>query len=235
MKQTVFKYDIHVHSKEGSPCGKDSAVDIARAYAKGGYDGFVLTDHFGRYLLDLFDSYREAIDNQYRAYCLAREEGERLGLRVFFGIEYRHGVYDFLTFGIDRDFLLRNEDIFEIPFEEYAARVHEVGGLIIQAHPFRKVGRHPLMIQNSYVDAIEIYNGSHVPYHSPYPAVYNDLAAHYAEVMGLIGTAGSDTHDVDKRDGTPFRHASMLFEEKIDSVEMLMAKIRGRQFVIEKE
>ena len=41
-----YKYDLHVHTKEGSPCGKNTAVDIVRCYVNGGYSGIVITDHF---------------------------------------------------------------------------------------------------------------------------------------------------------------------------------------------
>ena len=52
-----YRYETHMHSREGSACGKDSAADMVRAYHAAGYAGAVLTDHFiwgtGLYLFPL--------------------------------------------------------------------------------------------------------------------------------------------------------------------------------------
>ncbi len=228
-----YKYDIHVHSKEGSPCAHDSARDLAKAYANGGYEGFVLTDHFYKSHIMSDGSYKNGVMRNYNAFLEARDEGKKCGVDVLFGIEFRYNGDDFLTFGIDLDFLLANEDIFDISFEEYARRVHEAGGFISQAHPFRN-GKRPIVVQIPYVDAIEVFNASHSDTDSHYPAYYNDLAELLAEKMGLVGTAGSDTHDVRKSDFTPYRKASMLFNERIKDEKHLVELLRKNEFGIYK-
>lgn len=229
-----YKYDIHVHSKEGSPCGKDSARDIARAYSNSGYAGFALTDHFYREHIMSDGCYKNGVMRNYNAYLEAKNEGEKAGTDVFFGIEFRFEKDDFLTFGIDLDFLLANEDIFDISFEEYADRVHEAGGFIIQAHPFRYIKK-PIVVRVPHVDAIEIYNGSHTDNGtSHYRGYFNDIAEVFAKNMGIIGTAGSDTHDVKKDTCEPFRKASMLFDEKISDEKHLIELIKRNEFSIYK-
>ncbi len=229
-----YKYDIHLHSNEGSPCGNASARDLAKAYKNGGYTGFVLTDHFYESHIMSAGSYKDGVMRNYNAYLAAKEEGDKCGVDVLFGIEYRYQSDDFLTYGIDLDFLLENEDIFDISFEEYARRVHEAGGFIVQAHPFRYIKK-PIVVQVPYIDAIEIYNGSHTDNGtSHYPAHFNDSAELFAKNMGLIGTAGSDTHDIRKWDFTPFRKASMLFSERVKDEKHLVELMKKNEFSIYK-
>lgn len=228
-----YKYDIHLHSDEGSPCGNASAKDLPRAYKNGGYSGFVLTDHFFREHIMSAGSYKDGVMRNYNAYLEAKKEGDKIGIDVFFGIEFRYRGDDFLTYGIDLEFLLANEDIFDIDFAEYSRRVHEAGGFIIQAHPFRN-GNRPVVIQVPYIDAIEIFNASHNDTTSHYPAFYNDLAEHFASKMGIIGTAGSDTHDIRKSDFTPYRKGSMIFGEKVRDEKHLIELIRENRFGIYK-
>lgn len=229
----MYKFDIHCHCAEGSFCARAPLQDLVRAYAKAGFDGIVLTDHFIYDMIDHYGDYRSFVDNQWQTYQKAKAEGEACGLTVLYGLEYRYKYYDFLVYGITPDFLLANPDIFAIPFEEFARRVHGCGGFIIQPHPFRYL-KAPIYIPVDEVDALEIYNGSHSDVNSPYPAFYNDLAEHFAQKMERIGTAGSDTHRVTD-DGRPNRYAAMLFEEKITDIEDLIRQIKNQQFTIEKK
>ena len=41
-----YLYETHMHTKEGSACGRDNAADIVRAYKEAGYAGVIVTDHF---------------------------------------------------------------------------------------------------------------------------------------------------------------------------------------------
>ena len=41
-----YKYDLHIHTKEVSPCGRLSIEEIIDKYIEEGYSGLVLTDHF---------------------------------------------------------------------------------------------------------------------------------------------------------------------------------------------
>lgn len=42
----MFKYETHMHTKEGSACSSAPAADMARAHKEAGYDGIFVTDHF---------------------------------------------------------------------------------------------------------------------------------------------------------------------------------------------
>ena len=42
----MYKYDLHVHTKEGSACARNTGAEMAEMYAREGYSGFFVTDHF---------------------------------------------------------------------------------------------------------------------------------------------------------------------------------------------
>ena len=46
MENRTYRYDLHVHTYEGSACARSLAADIADFYKAKGYDGIVITDHF---------------------------------------------------------------------------------------------------------------------------------------------------------------------------------------------
>ena len=43
---TIYKYDIHTHTSEVSPCGKVEAEKVVELYKEAGYTGIVITDHY---------------------------------------------------------------------------------------------------------------------------------------------------------------------------------------------
>ena len=42
----MYKYETHLHTKEGSACSTAPAVEMALAHKKLGYDGIFVTNHF---------------------------------------------------------------------------------------------------------------------------------------------------------------------------------------------
>ena len=75
-----------------------------------------------------------------QGYENARKEGEKLGLDVFFGWEFTLNPYaaDFLTYNLDKEFLLDHPYIDRLSLEEYSKLVRKNGGLLIHAHPYRE-------------------------------------------------------------------------------------------------
>lgn len=41
-----YIYETHLHTSEGSACGRSRAIDIVDAYKAAGYTGIIITDHF---------------------------------------------------------------------------------------------------------------------------------------------------------------------------------------------
>ncbi|MBR4305617.1 MAG: PHP domain-containing protein, partial [Ruminiclostridium sp.] len=42
----MYKYELHVHTKEGSACSTTSIHDMIRKYKEQGYTGMAITNHF---------------------------------------------------------------------------------------------------------------------------------------------------------------------------------------------
>ena len=108
---------------------------------------------------------------------------------MLFGIEHAYGGgLEVLCYGVDLDFLVSNPDIPQLDLREFAARIHEYGGILIHAHPYRWAGPE-LQLPLDILDGIEVYNAGN-------PPDKNTLAQELADHTGLIKTAGSDLHHI---------------------------------------
>jgi len=212
-----FKYDTHIHTSESSACAYDSGADMVRAYKEAGYQGFIVTDHFfnGNTTVPMHLPWHQRVDLFCRGYDSAKAEGDKCGFQVFFGWEYGYFGTEFLTYGLDRNFLLEHPDILSWSFEEYAEQVHRHGGILVHAHPFReafyimKIRLYPEM-----VDAVEGINASHTN-----PS-FNRKAIQYAQEHGLPMTSGSDAHSI-----RPLAGGGILTEHKIETIKDMICII----------
>ncbi|MBR6044043.1 MAG: histidinol-phosphatase [Ruminococcus sp.] len=187
----MFKYETHLHTAEGSACASATGAQQARRYKELGYDGIFVTDHFfnGNCAVPRDLSWPERVARYCSGFNHAKEEGDRIGLKVFFGIEYTYGGCDLLSYGLSEQWLLDNPDVLEISVYEYCNRVHRDGGYIVHAHPFREADYlHEIRLMPDWVDAVEIYNVGNKA------RVMDDRAAWYADQYGLPVTAGTDNH-----------------------------------------
>lgn len=204
---TKYKYDIHTHTSEVSPCGKIKALEVVHLYKQAGYSGIVITDHYYKGYFDKIDSqsWDEKIDHYLEGYKKAYNEGIRLGLNVILGAEMRFddGAEDFLIYGIDEEFLRENPELYSFNLIEFRKLVKDKEILIYQAHPFRP----GLTVQEpELLDGIEIYNGN--PRHDS----KNDLAYSFAVKNGLKMISGSDFHQIQDlgRGGIVLKKGSQL-------------------------
>ena len=99
-------------------------------------------------------------------FCLgyehAKAQGDRIGLTVFLGWEACYEGTEFLVYGLDRAWLLAHPQIKDASIEEQYALVHEGGGIISHAHPFREEDYIPeIRLFPEYVDAVEGVNAMH--------------------------------------------------------------------------
>lgn len=197
----MYKYETHLHTKEGSACSSASAEDMARAHKAAGYDGIFVTNHFfnGNTSVPRDLPWERRVDEYCKGYEIAKEVGDEIGLQVFFGIEYCKYSSDFLIYGIDKDWIKRNERLLMYEDErKLFSEVRRNGGLIVHAHPFRSDPYiHHISLYPYDVDAVEVINGSHDP-----AKMYNERATLYADMYGLLKTGGSDTHHLDRMFGS---------------------------------
>jgi hypothetical protein len=188
----MFKLDTHIHTSETSSCGILSAPQMAMAYKNALYDGIVITDH---YYKDFFEKlsqsdWEDKIKQYLKGYYSALKTGEEIGLKVFFGLELRlvESNNDYLVYGVDEEFLIKNPKLYEYSPLEMKKIADENGIVIFQAHPFR-----PGMVcmGSDVIHGVEVYNGN--TNHNS----YNDLAYKYAKNNSLFMISGSDCHFIE--------------------------------------
>ena len=170
--------DLHVHTSEASPCSSAPLEDLIAEAKRIGLDGICLTDHN-----HVWDS---------KTVSALRKQHDFLILR---GNEISTDQGDMLVFGFDSDI----KGIIQLT--DLEKQVHESGGFIIAAHPFRgfltfgighlgltreKAMERPLF---KYVDAVEVLN-------SKVSDKENHFSSQVAEGLNLAQTGGSDAHEV---------------------------------------
>lgn len=214
-----YTFETHMHTSEVSACALSSAADMARFYKNLGYRGIVVTDHFfnGNTAITSYLPWEKKIELFCRGFENAKSEGDRIDLRVFFGWEYCYHGTEFLTYGLDKEWLLTHPEVMNWGVEEYLKRARADGGFIIHAHPFRQA---PYIWKTrlfpGHTDAVEAIN-----MRNPDTA-YDQRAYHYAAEHDLIMTSGSDAHDTDTLPGGGIR-----FAKDIESMEDFISTVRS--------
>ena len=193
----MYKYETHLHTREGSLCAMNSGAEMAVACKKAGYDGMIVTNHFwgGNTAIDSRLPWRQWVARYMRGYDEAKAIGDKIGLRVFFGWESGFQGTEFLVYGLNREWLMAHPEISHVTVEQQYKLVHESGGFVVHAHPFREAPSIPsIRLYPEYVDAVEAINATHTEARRRDPA-WNRSAVAYARKHGLPMTAGSDIHN----------------------------------------
>ena len=136
-----YRFDTHVHTSETSACGKVSGRDVAWCYRAAGYQGIMITDHYHKAYFDSLGqvSAEEKVEAYLTGYREAKAEGDRIGLDVILGMEFRNTETDddFLIIGVTEEFLYQHPLSYELPLSQAIELFHQNGMLVIQAHPVR--------------------------------------------------------------------------------------------------
>ncbi len=212
-----YKYEMHSHTSEISRCGRISAAGLVQVYKEYGYDGVFISDHFlnGNTTVPEALSWKERVGLFCVGYRKALEEGERIGIDVFFAWEYSYKGTDLLTYGLDENWLLKHPEIVEISVNEYCEFVRSEGGFVVHAHPFREAEYIDMIrLMPRKVDGVEVDNACRTDFE-------NKLAEQYANNYGLLKIAGSDNHS-----GRLPRLCGLELDEPIKSVENMISAIR---------
>ncbi|MBQ7039697.1 MAG: PHP domain-containing protein [Clostridia bacterium] len=181
-----MKLELHAHTSEVSPCGTVPASELIEFYKKKGFDGVVICDHFRESFFKLATD-RENVDAFLKGYHIAKETGDKIGIRVYLGAELKltsHPANEYLLYGIDEEFLYSNPRIFELPIDKVREIVNGYGAVIIQAHPYRNGVCEPVLD----VDGYEVFNG-HFCHKNDNMRAY-ELALETEKLQ----TSGSDSH-----------------------------------------
>jgi predicted metal-dependent phosphoesterase TrpH len=180
---------MHVHTKNVSPCGKISAGELVYLYKKAGYQVIVITDHFFEGFFESLEgiTWEEKIDHFMIGYQEAQMVGNKIGLKVIFGMEIRFSdnVNDYLVYGIDESFLKEMPFLYSFNLAQFYELIKNKNILIYQAHPFRPgiKAADPMLL-----DGVEVFNGN-MRHNS-----MNHLAYEFALKNKLRMISGSDFH-----------------------------------------
>ncbi|MBO7519914.1 MAG: PHP domain-containing protein [Clostridia bacterium] len=207
----MYKYETHLHTYPVSRCAKTRVEETLDFYKSVGYDGVFITNHYldGNVNIDYNEPFDKKIDFYFSDYEKAKEYGEKIGIKVFCGVELAYGGTDFLAYGLDREWYKNHPEILEMRKSQELPFLIEEGALIIQAHPFREAGYiDHLRLYPRCVHGVEVINANRTDFE-------NEMAEKYAESYGLYRFAGSDNHVGGKQK----KLAGMESETPVNSVE----------------
>ena len=218
-----YRFEMHYHTKEASPCAVMAAEDGIRQYKAEGYDGIIVTDHFNADVEGRSGqcSWQEAADRFLGGYSAAKKTGDDCGLAVFLGAEMRfpENYNDYLLLGLTEELIRENEWVYEKSLPEFYEFVKQHQLFLIQAHPFRSVCT---PADPRFLDGVEVFNG-----HKGHDS-HNDLAAAFARDNGLVPIVGSDCHD---------RHAigttAVYFKQMPQSTAQIIALLKQGDYRME--
>lgn len=162
-----MKIDFHVHTKEGSSCGRSSAEDQIRAAIAAGLDALVFTDH----------------DRLFPDEMIRRFNAQYAPFHVFSGIEKTLNGEHLLIIGV-------HDAIIENPawsYPELYAFIRKHEGFLTLAHPFRFNARIEIDLERFLPDAIEAYSNNIPPSSEP-------RLLSLAEGLGVNVLSNSDAH-----------------------------------------
>jgi predicted metal-dependent phosphoesterase TrpH len=196
--------DLHVHSNHtrGCPAG---VRDVVRRAREVGLDGVVITD---LNTLEGLAEIREA----------AREEG----FLALCGVEVATDRGHYLCFFPDPSKVPEPPQVFGSatpwPVRDVLAKVRELGGVVVAAHPYDKTIDRPSGDVIFTLDGLAAIEGLNASRKGP----TNDLAMEAADHMNLPCTGASGAHDL-----AVIGKAATLFRDPIASEADLVAQLKA--------
>lgn len=227
LQEYPYRYETHCHCCWCSACARSSPQEMAEAYFQAGFSGMVLTDHFlrGNSAVDRSLPWDEKVKRYYEAYEAAKDWAAGKNFHVLFGLEHHYGDgKEVLTYGIDLPFLLEHPDIDRLPLSEYARLVHDAGGFLSMAHPYRDRGYINMSVgpQPEYLDGVEVYNFYNRP-------PENQKAVLLAKKHRLLPTSGGDEHSCQ---GASIGKSGIALKRPVSTGQELVAELKSGDYRI---
>ncbi len=186
--------DMHTHTKGVSSCSRITFEEVIDLSLEKGIDGVIITNHYQKSYIAKHDSIDSYIDRFIEEFYQAKEYGQKVGCKVFFGIEVTMELYPFvhmLIYGVDPEFLRKNPYLFDCTQEELYRIVKAHNGLLVQGHPYR-CGT--TILDTDFLDGVE------VNCHPVGNRTDKESLIEIAKEKGLFVTCGGDYHaDVPNR------------------------------------
>jgi predicted metal-dependent phosphoesterase TrpH len=117
MEAGFMKFDLHIHTTQYSPDSIMEPPALVRRACELGLDGVVITEHDWLWTEGELEELRRAAPQ----------------LRIFAGVEVTAAEGHFLAYGVTDPLVLPRG----IGVAELCRRVHQQGGAVVAAHPFR--------------------------------------------------------------------------------------------------
>ncbi len=226
----LYKYETHLHTREGSACGASSGRDMAYAAKEAGYTGIIVTDHNwgGNTRVDRKLPWVDFVEAFCKGYEEAYKAGQEIDLDVFYGWEAGYQGTEFLIYGLDKQWMLDHPEIRDASVEEQFRLVDSSGGIVIHAHPYREEWYIPeIRLYPEYVHGVEVINATHSnPKSTSHKDPdYNPLALAYAKKYNFPMTAGSDVHSTNMFGG------GMCFKRRLKDIHDFVVAVKNRECV----
>lgn len=210
-----YKIELHAHTSPVSGCSELPPEVLIGKLHDHGYHGVVITNHFAHD--NGFQKTDDPVSTYLFDYYAAKEAGEKLGMQVYLGAEYRftENGNDYLVFGVDEAFLRETVHRLDMGINAFYREYHRADRLILQAHPFRN----GLTRANpASLDGIETMNMH--PNHNSRVA----LACQYAAEQHFpVVTIGTDLHH-DGHEGICATRTKTLPKNETELVTLLRSQ-----------
>ncbi|MFH0926236.1 MAG: PHP domain-containing protein [bacterium] len=193
--------DLHIHTNRYSSCSRLSPYELVTSAQKKGLDGIAITEHNIVWSEDEIMELKKYIHLE--NFVILR--GQEIRTRT----DKTSG--DVLVFGFN--------DILKKKFtpKELINLVHQNGGIVIAAHPYRPYLGLAEEVYNLNLDAIEVLNSNNIKDEE-------QMAQKASELLDIAATGGSDAHSPEVV-GCYATH----FEDKIKTEIDLIKAIKGKR------
>lgn len=218
----AFLYETHLHTCLASACGRSTGKEHVHFYRDAGFAGIIMTDHFfgGNTAVDRTLPWADRIDWFWQGYEDAKEEGERVGLDVFFGLEQHFSCDEYLVYGLTKEYMKAHPEMEHWTRRQQLEEVHRAGGCVIQAHPFRmRPYMSRIRLGTLFCDGIEAANAGN-------DAIADARAYRMGKDRQLVMTAGSDNH----HSPIPFPYGVSL-EKRLTSIADYVKIVKDRGYI----
>lgn len=195
----MYKYELHMHTSEGSQCGHSSGAEMVDFYIERGYSGMVMTDHFfhGNTAPSRDLPWEEYITEYAKGYYEAKKAAEGRDFDVFFGVEEKGAGWDeYIILGLMPEWYMAHPEIATMQGKPFLDLVRAAGAFVIHAHPYRErsyIKDLTVWLYPDSVDAIEVRNCAN-------KLEFDRRAYEYVKSLGLPMTGGSDNHSAQERE-----------------------------------
>ncbi len=180
--------DPHIHTSGISRCSKCPADILVDVCVRDKIDAIVLTNHYKKGYYGENKNFPEWRQKYIDEYLLTKSEGEKRGLKVFFGLEVtldETPKIDYLIYGLSHEIAAKAPPLCDMTQKELFEYCLSESALLYQAHPYRNgtQPRDPKYLHGVEINCHPIYN-------------YNDKieVTAFAKEHSLKLSCGSDYH-----------------------------------------